>query len=143
MSVGAAASQFIDSPPQASAFQTMMWVDVLSLLFDGWSFLWQQQHGFRCSALATQQVFAAAGSAKSSSQHKSIRCRRASSIANSGGRTRCSQAQSICSASVWQQHDRQHCSAELQPQGQSMQGNIWPLFALVPVGSGTPEAVTT
>jgi hypothetical protein len=143
ISDGTAASQFIDCPPQAIARQTTMLPAVLSKPVAGWSSWWQQQHGLLHPAFAKQQVFVARESAGSSSQHKSIPCCRASSIAYSGGRTPCSCAQSIRSASVWQQHDRQHCSAELQPQGQSMQGNISPLLALVPAGSGTPAAVTT
>src|SRR4029079_17695144 len=80
--------------------------------------------------------------AGSTSHAKSIRARCASAIANSGGRTPCSRAHAIRSASEWQQHDRQHCSAVAHPQAHSEHGNNSPLFvATLPVGSGTPDAV--
>jgi hypothetical protein len=53
-------------------------------------------------------------------------------------------AQAMRSASEWQQHDRQHWSAELQPQLLAMQGNGSLAFGFcrLPKNTGTPAAVT-
>src|SRR5262249_8887114 len=104
---------------------------------------WQQQHRLPVTELAMEHVLEIAEFCGTPSQHRSIPWRRASSTAYSGGRTPCSWAQSIRSASVWQQQERHHCSAEVQPQGQSMQGKVSPLLCDAnPAGSGKPLAVT-
>jgi hypothetical protein len=70
--------------------------------------------------------------------------RLASARAKSGGWTPFFWAQASRSASVWQQQDRQHCSAESHPQPQPEQGNNSPLFdGRLTEGSGMPAATTT
>ena len=55
-------------------------------------------------------------------QARSSRATFAAAIAYTGGRTLCLRAQANRSASVWQQHDRQHCSADAQPHAQFEHG---------------------
>jgi len=63
-------------------------------------------------------------------------------IANAGGRTPLARAHSNRSASVWQQHDRQQCSAESQPQPLDAHGYSSALLDGPRLtGSGTPAAV--
>lgn len=65
--------------------------------------------------------------------------RRASAIAKSGGTTSFFAAQASRSASVWQQHDRQQCSAESHPQPHDSQGKrSWSCEEDRMMGNGTP-----
>jgi hypothetical protein len=61
--------------------------------------------------------------------------------ANCGGSTPRARAQAIRSAGVWQQHERQHCSAVRQPHVRFMQGKGCEGSLTVGTGSGTPAAV--
>jgi hypothetical protein len=69
---------------------------------------------------------------------------RAWAIAKSGGRTPFLRAQVSRSAKEWQQQDRQHWSADWQPQRDMAQGNSsCDSCSRGPSGKGTPVAVTT
>jgi len=160
MSVGTAASQFSDWPPHWSARRPTTWLATLRLatlswrdaqharsLVAGTPAVHLTQHD-RVADFTMQQdlffVFTATFLELSASQFKSAPARFAPAIANSGGRTPCLRAHARRSASVWQQHDLQHCSAELHPQPLVMQGKGSPFFgSRFADGSGMPAAVTT
>lgn len=102
-----------------------------------------QQLGESCSCFLVQQILGASSSTSNPMLRASASSAElASASANAGGFTPCLRAQASRSASVWQQHDFQHCSAEVQPHLHVEQGNNSPRFArLFPVGSGTPDTV--
>jgi hypothetical protein len=137
MSVGTAASQFIDCPWHANARHITTWpsfFDFFSpLLWHTWppahfatnARFWQHGRGLLPFATCRQQLaalIAICGEDLIPNQARSNRAIFAAAIAYSGGRTLCSRAQANRSASVWQQHDRQHCSAEAHPHAQFEHG---------------------
>jgi hypothetical protein len=159
MSVGTAASHSSDWPWQPKARQA-----TTKSVTGCWSF------GFACAVFACavqqervfaadsqqlrlpwQQLFltSATGLTSAATMTLGVRGRppasspdfAASASAKSGGFTPFFSAQARRSASVWQQQDRQHFSAESQPHPLDAQGNNSPLFEVeFKTGSGTPDA---
>lgn len=147
MSVGTAASQFIEWPLHLSACQPMTRVSFLFSVGESGSRAQQvritlggvaarresQQDGFFDFAAAQQLTFMPAA----------LACART----KSGGRIPCWWAQAIRSSSEWQQQELQHWLGVRQPQLDLAHGNnsvlVFVPSGWFPAGSGMPVAVTT
>jgi hypothetical protein len=155
MSVGTAASQFMEWPLHFRACQAMT-VRSGCVFFTGeqqeWttfevaeSDCWSQQERAADARSLSQQLpewQASFTLLRDSSQLKSMPAARAWAIAKSGGCTPCLRAQASRSANVLQQQDRQHCSADWQPQLDDAQGNCsFDFCGRLVIVNGTPVAV--